>query len=38
MIRVPTPTEFMDKPFEERVRLTEALRNLLLAWAETERR
>jgi len=37
MIRVPNAQEFAAQPYEERVRLTQALRDLLIAWAETER-
>lgn len=36
LIRVPTATEYANKPYEERARLYAALKNLMAEWAETE--
>lgn len=36
-VRVPTAAEYARLPYRERVRLVDALRGLLAAWAETER-
>jgi hypothetical protein len=37
VIRIPSPDEYRDMPFREQQRLVNALRDLLKAWAETER-